>query len=72
MNFSEALNAMKMGSKVSREAWRGTVSYWTIAEYTDEFGTSNQIYEYDPKGDQNFVHTINPEDILAEDWFLVT
>ena len=35
MDFCEALKAMKMGSKVSREAWRGKIAHWRIKTTED-------------------------------------
>lgn len=69
MNFSEALKAMKMGNKVSREAWRGKISYWIMDEEINE----PSIHEYGPDGKhiRNF-DDVNLVDILAEDWWLVT
>lgn len=63
MTFSEALKAMKMGSKVSREAWRGKISYWHIF--------MNEIFEFQPGG-SNVAADITQEAVLAEDWWIVT
>jgi hypothetical protein len=68
MNFSEALKAMKMGNKVSREAWRGTVSCWRI-------NSKSRLIEVQPDGQAYFVGDeipVKAEDILAEDWWVVT
>ena len=64
MNFSEALKAMKMGNKVSREAWRGKKSYWAFTE--------GQLREYFPDGNWEYILSAKQKDILADDWFLVT
>ena len=65
MNFSEALKAMKMGSKVSREAWRGTISYIYITD--DE-----RIMGRYPNGHESDTDVIDNDDILADDWWIVT
>lgn len=64
MNFSEALKAMKMGSKVSREIWRGQVS--CVYRIHELFITvcSN--------GTEIIKDEFKAEDILADDWFVVT
>ena len=68
MNFSEALKAMKMGSKVSREAWRGKISCWRINK-------DKKLVRVETNGFAYLLGSeilIQAEDILAEDWFLVT
>ena len=65
MNFSEALKAMKMGSKVSREAWRGVVSYYRLKK-------NGYIEDARPDGTKEEKEHIHVGDIFAEDWFLVT
>ncbi len=67
MNFSEALKAMKMGNKVSREVWRGKIAHWTLL-ITNKL----MLIETAPDGTFNKSVEIKSEDILADDWFLVT
>jgi len=70
MNFNEALKAMKMGNKVSREAWRGTISYWFMSK--DANGES-LLMEMKPSDDTDeLVESVSLEEIFAEDWWLVT
>jgi hypothetical protein len=64
MDFLEAFKAMKMGNKVSREIWRGTVSHW--------YRSKDKIVEVNPSGNGRELDMIGVEDILADDWFLVT
>ena len=64
MNFSEALKAMKMGSKVSREAWRGKTSYICI--------DNGEFWIRLPDGKIRRKSTFRSEEILADDWFVVT
>ena len=64
MNFSEALKAIKMGSKVSRETWRGKISFICI--------DNGELWIRLPDGKNRLKATFKAEDILADDWFLVT
>lgn len=72
MDFSEALKAMKMGSKVSRELWRGKVSFWQIKENPPGALRPFQIIATYPNELTEQIHSMIDEDILAEDWWLVT
>ncbi|MHC4526250.1 MAG: Thoeris anti-defense Tad2 family protein [Planctomycetota bacterium] len=64
MNFSEALKAMKMGNKVSREAWRGKISHWYM--------TDDRLVEVQPTGFEDIVAVFDPKLFFTDDWFLVT
>jgi hypothetical protein len=64
MNFEEVLKAMRMGNKVSREKWRGTFSHW--------YRVKDEIIEVNPSGSGRSLDLIDVENILADDWFLVT
>ena len=66
MNFSEALNAMKMGNRVSREAWRGKISFWCIPK------NKNIIIKAMPNGKDIEIRRISIDNILADDWWIVT
>lgn len=66
MNFSEALKAMKMGSKVSREVWRGRISYWYIPKGKDVF---MQVL---PDDSEKQIESISMISFFAEDWWIVT
>ena len=66
MNFEEALKAMKMGNKVSREAWRGIASYWAMPK------NLNEIHKYTPSGLHYPIKEIPTENIFADDWWIVT
>lgn len=79
MNFSEALKAMKMGSKVSREAWRGQISHWKIATHLIADKKSKGpihekvIREFLPaQRSGEIVDKVKTESILADDWWIVT
>lgn len=71
MNFSEALKAMKMGNKVSREAWRGKIAHWIIVPDEGKWGPLT-LKEYYPDGNYNHIVNIKFEDTIAEDWWIVT
>jgi len=69
MDFAEALKAMRMGSKVAREAWRGRISYWFIFERR---AGDPQLYQMNPKSRKHRIIRIQGDDILANDWWIVT
>ena len=64
MNFSEAIKAMKMGNKVSREAWRGHLHC--------VYRVGDLFIVVCSNGTELIVDEFSTPDILAEDWFLVT
>jgi hypothetical protein len=66
MDFAEALTAMKLGSHVSRELWRGKVSNWRMD------GEPPRITATYPSGVEEMIHSLLAEDILADDWWIVT
>lgn len=68
MDFAEALKAMKLGNKVSREAWRGKISYLKIAkdDQNDEL-----IVQFYPNGKLIPAKHLQ-RDVLADDWWIVT
>ena len=67
MNFSEALNAMKMGSKVSRHAWLGKISYWWMTGEDETAGIFRRL----PDGAEEPVTSILVSNVTAEDWWIV-
>ena len=69
MNFCEALKAMQMGSKVSREAWRGRISYWD--KFVSKDGV-NYIRQVKPNSESILLEAISLEEIYADDWWVVT
>jgi len=64
MNFEEALKAMRLGNKVSREAWRGLISCL--------YREGDKIMEKNPDGSERELDLFGAENIVAEDWFMVT
>jgi len=79
MNFGEALQALKEGSKITREVWGG---YWFIShnvEFSDGTGNGHQsggifkeIILAVLKDNRGVVPAqAYQEDLLAEDWKIV-
>jgi hypothetical protein len=64
MDFSEVLKTMRMGNKVSRELWRGTVSFWVLKD--------DKIIAHYPNGRFEPIYSMILDDILATDWWVVT
>ena len=65
MDFSEALKAMNMGCKVRRMGWGGGKS-WVIKK------GDNLVLQYAEKSYSDSYFRPRTEDILADDWWLVT
>lgn len=70
MNFAEALKAMKMGSKIAREAWRRHILYWQYKKKLNKGSAS--IKEFAVSGKTRKINRIKTEDVLAGDWWIVT
>jgi len=70
IDFSEALKAMKMGSRIAREAWRGHVLYWQLKGRLNK--SSASITEFAVSGKTRKINRVKTEDVLAEDWWIVT
>ena len=64
MTFEEALKAMKMGNKLSREPWRDLGGYW---HYND-----GKLKEVRKDGYETNIDWINSDYIFQDDWYLVT
>jgi hypothetical protein len=64
MDFIEALKAMRMGNRVSRQKWRGGIAYWKL--------TNKGIEQTMPDGATRLLETVIVENILADDWWIVT
>lgn len=68
MNFSEALNQLKMGYKVLRYGWNGK-NMWVAAQYPDENSKMTQPYLYMRTAQGDFIPwTISQADAFANDW----
>ena len=77
MNFGQALEALKLGSKVSREGWNGK-GLWLELQRPDEHSKMTLPYLYlnYPNDAANTPGARVPwhasqTDVLAEDWRLV-
>jgi len=58
---------MRMGSKVSREIWRGKISYIEIAN----LALAKGIRIHAPDGSSRILQHMESWDILATDWWIV-
>lgn len=69
MNFGKALEELKEGKKVTREAWGTVVSI--EAQFPDENSKMTKPYIYMNKGKDKFPCDLSCESIFAEDWVIV-
>ena len=71
MNFSEALQSLKLGSKIRRSNWNGKGMYLEI-QIPDENSKMTLPYIYIKTACDNLVPWLASQtDILAEDWVIV-
>ena len=71
MNFSEALEATKKGSRIQRAGWNGKGMYVEL-QRPDEHSKMSLPYLYMKTVDNNFVPwLISQTDALAEDWTIL-
>jgi len=71
MNFSEALDAVKKGSKIQRAGWNGKGMYVEL-QRPDEHSKMSLPYLYMKTADNNLVPwLISQTDALAEDWTIL-
>ncbi len=72
MNFGQAIEALKMGAKVSRSGWNGK-GMWLALQVPDANSKMGHPYAYmsDVSG-VLFPWNPNNLDILAEDWGIVS
>lgn len=71
LNFSEALNKIKDGHKLSRTGWNGKNMFVKLQSPTDK-SKMTQSYIYLETEDGQLVPWIaSQSDLLAEDWFVV-
>ena len=77
MNFSDALQSLKAGNRISREGWNGK-GMWLILVESEEY-TLESYQKFDSEGQLAFIamRTATKEmvpwlasqsDILADDW----
>jgi hypothetical protein len=71
MTFSEALDAVKKGSKIQRAGWNGKGMYVEL-QRPDEHSKMSLPYLYMKTADNNLVPwLISQTDALAEDWTIL-
>lgn len=68
MDFSDALTAVKSGSKITRTGWNGT-GQWVALQVPDEHSKMGRPYLYiSPVGGGLVPWLASQTDLLAEDW----
>lgn len=71
MNFGEAIEKLKSGSKVAREGWNGK-NMWLNLQVPDEHSKMTLPYIYMFIADKNQVPWLASQtDMLAEDWVTI-
>lgn len=68
LNFGQAIEAMKAGSKVSRDGWNGK-GMWIALQVPDQHSKMQQPYIYMcPVGGKLVPWLASQADMLANDW----
>ena len=71
MNFGQAIQALKNGSKVSRNGWNGK-NMWLALQVPDANSKMSLPYIYMFTADAKLVPWLASQtDVLAEDWGIV-
>jgi hypothetical protein len=71
MSFSQALNNIKDGHRVSREGWNGK-GMWIELQVPDANSKMSLPYIYMKTSDDKLVPWLaSPTDILSNDWILL-
>ena len=71
MNFGQAIQALKNGSKVSRNGWNGK-NMWLALQVPDTNSKMSLPYIYMFTADAKLVPWLASQtDVLAEDWGIV-
>lgn len=72
LNFGQAIEAMRMGSKVARDGWNGK-GMWIALQVPDQHSKMQQPYIYMcPVGGKLVPWLASQADMLANDWLIVT
>lgn len=71
MNFSEALDALKDGHKVTRKDWKRGRNIYLEIQRPDKHSKMTKPYIYMNKDDDKFPCDLSCESILADDWEVV-
>ncbi len=70
LNFGQAIEAMKMGSKVARDGWNGK-GMWIALQVPDQHSKMQQPYIYMcPVGGKLVPWLASQADMLANDWLI--
>ena len=68
LNFGQAIEAMKLGSKVARDGWNGK-GMWIALQVPDQHSKMQQPYIYMcPVGGKLVPWLASQADMLANDW----
>jgi len=68
MNFSQALELLKQGKRISRAGWNGAGQYLEL-QVPDENSKMKRPYIYISPVDDNLVPWVESQsDLLADDW----
>ena len=71
LNFGQAIEAMKVGSKVARDGWNGK-GMWIALQVPDQHSKMQQPYIYMcPVGGKLVPWLASQADMLANDWHIV-
>ena len=71
LNFGQAIEAMKMGSKVARDGWNGK-GMWIALQVPDQHSKMQRPYIYMcPVGGELVPWVASQSDMLANDWNIV-
>lgn len=71
LNFGQAIEAMKMDSKVARDGWNGK-GMWIALQVPDQHSKMQQPYIYMcPVGGKLVPWLASQADMLANDWLIV-
>lgn len=66
MDFIHAFKLLKTGRRAARGEWMGKIAYW---EYC---GTADSVRQVMPDGTASCFDSVKIDDILADDWYMVT
>lgn len=71
MNFGQALDALKLGSRVARAGWNGK-GMWLALQRPDERSKMSLPYIYMKTADDKLVPWLASQtDVLGEDWSIL-
>ena len=71
LNFGQAIEAIKMGSKVARDGWNGK-GMWIALQVPDQHSKMQQPYIYMCPVSKELVPWVaSQSDMLADDWLIV-